>query len=301
MSFVSKLVGRKDQLAQTPDEIYRLVFDLFGIPKDQLYDPCPSNPDCDGLAVPWQQYTYVNPPFGRTHEWMKKAILESERGDVFCILLIPFRPAKYWIGTISRASNIVVLNKSTRFKGYAYHLPVPMMVVTFGKQPRDSPLLKGTIDLPRIKFEMFDTCKAIAMEPGMRSFMSSRGIQCESIATLCDEDVSKEEPVLSDERVVMMGTVRSSVRQLGRISRYLSANPRHTIYMGMLTHCITSTNFGRYIGPFICEIATITPRTLADSGSPNISPVMVAVLRKRDEQLIIPGQENNVPNAYLNK
>lgn len=46
------------------------------------YDSCPyPRPDgYDGLTADWGQSSYVNPPFSGPTAWVRKAIMESEKG-----------------------------------------------------------------------------------------------------------------------------------------------------------------------------------------------------------------------------
>ena len=74
---------------RTPPEIIEEYTEEFG----QLFDPCPENPDFDGLEISWphDQAAFVNPPYarGQISEWVKKCFTESVNGGQTVILLIP--------------------------------------------------------------------------------------------------------------------------------------------------------------------------------------------------------------------
>jgi len=65
------------------------VLDLVG----DCFDPCPFNPDfdavedADGLRIPWEKRTFVNPPYSDVKPWVLKAIREHERGNTVIMLL----------------------------------------------------------------------------------------------------------------------------------------------------------------------------------------------------------------------
>ena len=76
----------KKQYWLTPPELYKKLGDEFHFD----FDPCPfPRPDgFDGLAVPWGQSNWVNPPFtGGVMAWVKKAISEHERGNSVVMIL----------------------------------------------------------------------------------------------------------------------------------------------------------------------------------------------------------------------
>jgi peptide methionine sulfoxide reductase MsrA len=54
------------------------------------YDPCPVNPQFNGLNTEWNSPAFVNPPYSKViKEWVKKAIRERERGiDVVMLLRV---------------------------------------------------------------------------------------------------------------------------------------------------------------------------------------------------------------------
>jgi hypothetical protein len=62
----------------TPPELMRSLQMEFHFD----FDPCPHpKPDgFDGLAVNWGQSNYVNPPFKGPTAWVRKAILEHQKG-----------------------------------------------------------------------------------------------------------------------------------------------------------------------------------------------------------------------------
>ena len=69
------------------------ILDMF---KD-YFDPCPlnDNPTFDGLAIPWQRYNYVNPPYSDKLPWIKKAITEQKLGNT-TVMLLPYVPDAVW-------------------------------------------------------------------------------------------------------------------------------------------------------------------------------------------------------------
>ena len=66
-----------------------LKWDLF----EGWFDPCPFNPDqahtgVDGLAIDWEDRTFVNPPYSNPLPWVKKAIQQNSYfGHTIALLL----------------------------------------------------------------------------------------------------------------------------------------------------------------------------------------------------------------------
>lgn len=91
---------------QTPKAIYDGLDKEFNFD----FDPCPINPQFDGLEIEWGKSNFVNPPYGRYKEefnskykgksaqdlFVKKAYEESKKGKLV-VLLIPVRTSsKRW-------------------------------------------------------------------------------------------------------------------------------------------------------------------------------------------------------------
>lgn len=51
----------------TPKSLYSYLID-----KLKWFDPCPLNSKFDGLKIEWQQKNFVNPPFSKIKEFIKK-------------------------------------------------------------------------------------------------------------------------------------------------------------------------------------------------------------------------------------
>ena len=77
----------------TPKAVYQVLDAEFGFD----FDPCPSNPDFDGLSVGWGRSNFVNPPYGREiPKWIKKGFEEWKTGKTV-VFLIPSRTdTSYW-------------------------------------------------------------------------------------------------------------------------------------------------------------------------------------------------------------
>lgn len=52
---------------RTPEELLSLVRDCLG---QDYFDPCPANPDFDGLSIKWQRNSFINPPFSKYPQWV---------------------------------------------------------------------------------------------------------------------------------------------------------------------------------------------------------------------------------------
>jgi site-specific DNA-methyltransferase (adenine-specific) len=70
----------------TPPEYFAALDKQFNFD----FDPCPLDPDFDGLEVDWGERNFVNPPYSRKlkEAFVKKAIAEAKKGKL-CVCLLP--------------------------------------------------------------------------------------------------------------------------------------------------------------------------------------------------------------------
>jgi len=70
----------------TPQPLRRRIEDRW----DLSYDPCPSDPEEDGLSVRWGERAFVNPPYSDIPSWLEKAHREIlKHGCDIAVFLIP--------------------------------------------------------------------------------------------------------------------------------------------------------------------------------------------------------------------
>lgn len=112
---------------QTPKATYDKLNDEFRF----NFDPCPYNPEFDGLATDWKERNFVNPPYGREiPKWIKKGYEESRKGKLV-VFLIPSRTdTRWWHDYIMKADEIRFIKGRLHFdeRGPA---PFPSCVVVF--------------------------------------------------------------------------------------------------------------------------------------------------------------------------
>lgn len=97
------------------------------------FDPCPLNrtPKFDGLAIPWGNSSFVNPPYSNLREWLKKSYEESVLGKNV-VLLIPSRTdTKAWHEYVMKATEIRFIKGRLKFGGAKNGAPFPSCVVVF--------------------------------------------------------------------------------------------------------------------------------------------------------------------------
>ena len=112
----------------TPPELFNALDAEFHFTDD----PCPLQPDSDGLKRPWGLRTYCNPPYGRKiGEWLKKGYGESRAGRLV-VFLLPSRTDTAWFHEYCmRADDIRFLRGRLKFGGAKNTAPFPSCIVIF--------------------------------------------------------------------------------------------------------------------------------------------------------------------------
>lgn len=130
----------------TPDVVLDPVRSFFG-GKIGL-DPCGSKKshvnarrtylierDEDGLSLPWQACTYVNPPFDSLREWTAKAAAEAKRSEI--VFLMPSRTdTKAWHDHVATAEAVCFWRGRISFLGAEGPCPFPIALVFWGARDR---------------------------------------------------------------------------------------------------------------------------------------------------------------------
>lgn len=96
------------------------------------FDPCPTDPQFDGLVIEWGKSNFVNPPYGRIIEkWLKKARQEQLFGKT-SVFLIPSRTdTKWWHEHVMKADEIRFIRGRLKFDEHKNSAPFPSVVVVF--------------------------------------------------------------------------------------------------------------------------------------------------------------------------
>jgi len=116
-----------DQSWKTPEDLYLALDKEFCF----NFDPCPENPDFDGLSVPWQWWNFCNPPYKNIGKWIQKGYEEYKKGKLV-VFLIPSRTdTKWWHDYVMKAQEIRFIKGRLKFKGAKYNAPFPSCIVIF--------------------------------------------------------------------------------------------------------------------------------------------------------------------------
>lgn len=115
----------KSDVHITPDRVYNIIWEKWGYTQDMLYDPCPVNPEFDGLKVSWKQLNYVNPPYTILKDFVSKAINESKEGKE-TILLLPCKTDQKWFHDLLELNaEFVWIQKRLKFKNNKWSATQP--------------------------------------------------------------------------------------------------------------------------------------------------------------------------------
>jgi len=118
----------KSDVHLTPDRVYDIIKERWGYSKNDMFDPCPVNPQWDGLKIDWGGLNYVNPPYTLLKEFVKKAIDEAYRNST--IMLLPSKTDQHWFHLMQPWWNqIVWIEKRLKFKNNKWSATQPHFLV----------------------------------------------------------------------------------------------------------------------------------------------------------------------------
>lgn len=132
-SMINKALFTSQRLDwKTPKAVYQILDAEFRFD----FDPCPVDPDFNGLKIKWGKINYVNPPFGREiGKWIRKGFEEWQKGKTV-VFLIPSRTdTKYWHDYIMKADQIRFIRGRLYFDDTNKPAPFPSAIVVFNGNP----------------------------------------------------------------------------------------------------------------------------------------------------------------------
>jgi hypothetical protein len=96
------------------------------------FDPCPPDPQFDGLNVEWGLRNFVNPPYGKAIvEWLAKAKEEQNKGKL-SVFLLPSRTDTRWFHDYAlKANEIRFVKGRLKFDEHQNSAPFPSVVLVF--------------------------------------------------------------------------------------------------------------------------------------------------------------------------
>ena len=115
---------------RTPKELYDKLDAEFAFD----FDPCPCDPQFDGLEAEWGRSNFVNPPYGReVVKWCRKALDESQKGKLVVMLVASRTDTAWWHDYVMNADEIRFIRGRLKFDGYPASgcAPFPSAIVIF--------------------------------------------------------------------------------------------------------------------------------------------------------------------------
>lgn len=122
----------KSDVHITPDRVWDIIKEEWGYDKEQFFDPCPVNPQWNGLDIDWRDLNYVNPPYSR-ERGDKKTLLTlfvekalEEKGTT--IMLLPSKTDQEWFHRI-KDFEIIWIRGRLKFVGNEWSATQPHFLV----------------------------------------------------------------------------------------------------------------------------------------------------------------------------
>jgi hypothetical protein len=91
----------------------------------------------DGLALPWANGTYCNPPYKDLKAWLAKATVEATTGSSI-IVLCPVRPHRAWFRRAMREASAIVYLNPLKFEGFKQAFPAPLCLLCYNVEAGES-------------------------------------------------------------------------------------------------------------------------------------------------------------------
>lgn len=125
--------GARDN-AETPNFILKYVLEHWPQVSD---DPCPLEPEQDGLKIDWGEWSFVHPPHSECQQWVEKAVDEAQKNH-YSVMLVPAAfNSLYWRESILPfASEVRILTCPLRFQNHKRQVATPMVLVVFAAPGR---------------------------------------------------------------------------------------------------------------------------------------------------------------------
>lgn len=113
---------------KTPKAFYEKLNEEFNFD----FDPCPPDPQFDGLEIEWGNCNFVNPPYGNIiAKWLEKAVEEQAKGKT-SVFLIPSRTdTRWWHNYVMNSDEIRFIKGRLKFDEYKNSAPFPSAVIVF--------------------------------------------------------------------------------------------------------------------------------------------------------------------------
>ena len=122
----------KSDVHITPDRVWDMIKEKWGYEKEQFFDPCPVNPQWNGLDIDWRDLNYVNPPYSR-ERGDKKTLLTlfvekalEEKGTT--VMLLPSKTDQEWFHKI-KEFDIMWIRGRLKFVGNEWSATQPHFLV----------------------------------------------------------------------------------------------------------------------------------------------------------------------------
>jgi len=134
------MFSRKSDEWDTPYEFY----DKLNTRYHFTLDPCATEEshkchkyftkEDDGLSKSWEgERVFINPPYSKVGDWVKKAYIETRSGNSWVAMLIPARTdTRWWHDYVMNATSIHFVKGRLKFSGAENSAPFPSAVVIFG-------------------------------------------------------------------------------------------------------------------------------------------------------------------------
>ncbi len=155
-------LGSSDGIVLTPSWFMGRIEALGTHNGLDFNDPCPLDPQEDGLLSEWPQgcLNYVNPPYARGHiaKWVAKCAEEAEKGKIIALLIPAYSDTIYFHEHILDNPRADMIHMKGRMKfvqkdgtEHKQALPQPLVLVMFNMR-----LTKNTrMVMKHAKFEGF--------------------------------------------------------------------------------------------------------------------------------------------------
>jgi site-specific DNA-methyltransferase (adenine-specific) len=115
----------------TPKKLYENLNKEFNFD----FDPCPINPEFNGLEEEWGKSNFINPPFGPgIDKWLQKGI-EEKRKRKNSVFLLPARTDTKWFHelVLEYAAEVWFIKGRLCFDDCGIPAPFPCIIVVFNQ------------------------------------------------------------------------------------------------------------------------------------------------------------------------